>query len=140
VGLRTASKLNTPSTVDRRKWRRYEVNWPFSIEGIDKNGQAFWANGSLCDISARGSSGYCFDPPDVGTRVVVSIKVPFKGDKWIRYLADIIRVEQAQSRTLIALKFESTRPVFYSRNGKKTVLKKSKENAAQLRSKSLVTA
>src|SRR5215216_2849958 len=94
--LNSASKTNTPAPGDRRKWRRYEVKWPFQIEGVDRDGHVFWTSGTLHDISARGSSGYCFDPPEIGTRVVVSIKVPIKGEKWIRYLAEIIRAEDGQ--------------------------------------------
>jgi hypothetical protein len=117
------------------------VKWPFQIEGVDRHGHAFWANGVLQDISARGSSGYCFDPPELGTRVMVSIKVPFKGERYIRYLAEIIRVEEGQSRTFIALKFESTRPIFYTQDAKNNaVLNKPDDTKARLVSEMIFTA
>lgn len=105
--------------MNRRKWQRYEVNWPFQIEGVDRDGKVFWTDGYLRDISARGSSGHCFCPPDAGTRIVISIRIPFKGEQWMRYLAEIVRVEQDEPGTFIALKFESSHPIFYSRDLKK---------------------
>ena len=71
------------------------------MEGVDRNGHVFWVNGTLHDISARGSSGHCFDPPENGTRVVISIKMPFKGDNWIRYIAEIVRIEESQAGVAI---------------------------------------
>jgi hypothetical protein len=125
------SKHSSPSSADRRKWQRYEVNWPFQIEGVDKYGHAFWADGVLHDISARGSSGYCLDPPEAGTRVVISIKMPVKGENWVRYLAEIVRVNDSQPGRFVAVKFESARPVFYTLEAKnKAVAKTSEDNTA----------
>jgi len=125
------SKFNKSSPNDRRKWQRYEVNWPFQIEGVDRQGHVFWAEGTLHDISARGTSGYCFDPPETGTRVVVSIKFPIKGEKWMRYLAEVVRIEDSLTATFIALKFESNPPVCYTQNARnKTKVKQSEDNIA----------
>jgi hypothetical protein len=139
--LDRVSKLNGPSLADRRKWRRYDVNWPFQIEGVDRDRHVFWADGTLHDISARGSSGYCLDPPETGTRVVVSIKIPFKGDSWIRYLAEIVRLEDSPKGTLVALKFVSNRPVFYTQESRnKSAVRLSDDNLAKFNSNVIARA
>ena len=135
------SKLSEPSPVNRRKWPRYEVDWQFQMEGVDGNGRVFWADGTLHDISARGSSGYCFDPPENGTRVVVSIRMPFESDNWIRYIAEIVRIEESEEGTLVALQFVSSRPVFYSQKAQnKAVAHSPEDNLSKLDSKVIVTA
>jgi hypothetical protein len=63
---------------------------------------------------------------------VVSIKVPFKGNKWIRYLAEIVRLEEYQPAAFIALRFESTRPVFYTQDaGNQATLNRLETNTMQ---------
>jgi len=111
------------------------------MEGVDKNGRVFWAEGTLHDISARGSSGYCIDPPEHGTRVVVSIRIPFKSDSWIRYIAEIVRIEASQAGTLVALQFISNRPVFYSQEAKnKSIVHSQEESMAKFNLKVILTA
>src|SRR5687768_9112634 len=77
---------------DRRRWKRYPVDWPFLITGVTAAGKAFESEGTLFDISARGSLGRCKDPPQEGMRLEIYITIPFGTGKWIKYSARVVRV------------------------------------------------
>jgi PilZ domain len=110
--LSTGSEGNLP---DRRLTHRYQVDWPFRVKGTDPTGLGILNTGKLRDISARGAFGYIGRPLVVGMKMEVSIRLPVKEERWIKYSAEIIRVEPLGSRTGVAFKFNTSRPMFYSR-------------------------
>jgi hypothetical protein len=110
--LSTGSEGNLP---DRRRMHRYQVDWPFRVKGTDPTGLGILNTGKLRDISARGAFGYIGRPLAVGMKMEVLIKLPVKEERWIKYSAEIIRVERTSTQTGVAMKFDTSQPMFYSR-------------------------
>jgi hypothetical protein len=110
--LGTGSEGNLP---DRRQMHRYQVDWPFRVKGTDPSGLGILNTGKLRDISTRGAFGYINRLLAVGMKIEVLIKLPLKEERWIKYSAEVIRVEQLGSQTGVALKFDTSRPSFYSK-------------------------
>lgn len=48
----------------------------------------------------------------VGMKLDVYIRLPFKGKKWMKYSAHMIRIEEGDAHFLGAVKFEGARPEF----------------------------
>jgi hypothetical protein len=97
--------------ADRRRWKRYPVDWPFYITGVSAEGKPFESEGTLCNLSARGSLGRCKDPLPVGMRLEVYITIPFGTGKRLKYSALVVRVESGPNPS-VALMFDTARPVF----------------------------
>ena len=93
---------------ERRRWTRYKVDWPFLVKRIGGNRVL---KGVLHDVSARGLFGYTGIPIPLGTSVEISIRFPLGQGSWLRYSAEVIRVEGQDARLGIALKLESPRPL-----------------------------
>jgi PilZ domain len=110
--LSTGSEGNLP---DRRRMHRYQVDWPFRVKGTDPTGLGILNTGKLRDISARGAFGYIGRPLAVGMKMEVLIKLPVKEERWIKYSAEIMRVERIGTQTGVAMKFDTSQPMFYSR-------------------------
>ena len=87
------------------------MDWPFLITGVSAAGEAFESEGTLCNLSARGSFGLCKEPPPEGMRLEIAITLPFGTGKRIRYSAQVVRVERG-SATAVALMFDTARPIF----------------------------
>ncbi|HVG18400.1 MAG TPA: PilZ domain-containing protein [Blastocatellia bacterium] len=110
--LSTGSEGNLP---DRRRMHRYQVDWPFRVKGTDPTGLGILNTGKLRDISSRGAFGYIGRLLAVGMKIEVLIRLPLKEERWIKYSAEIVRVEQLGSQTGVGLKFDTSRPMFYSK-------------------------
>jgi hypothetical protein len=110
--LSTGSEGNLP---DRRRMHRYQVDWSFRVKGTDPTGLGILNTGKLRDISPRGAFGYIGRPLAVGMKMEVLIRLPIKEERWLKYSAEIIRVEQLGSQTGVAFKFDTSRPMFHSR-------------------------
>lgn len=100
---------------DQRRMHRYQVDWPFRVKGTDPSGLGILNTGKLRDISPRGAFGYIGRLLAVGMKIEVSIRLPLKEERWIKYSAEVIRVEHLGSQTGVALKFDTSVPVFYSK-------------------------
>jgi hypothetical protein len=94
---------------------RYQVDWPFRVKGTDPSGLGILNTGVLSNISSRGAFGYIGRALAVGVRMEISIRLPLREERWIKYSAEIVRVEQAGSRIGVAFKFDTSRPAFYPR-------------------------
>jgi hypothetical protein len=92
---------------------RHQVDWPFRMKGTDPTGLGFFNTGRLRDISSRGAYGYTIRPVAVGLRMEVLIRLPVKEERWLKYWAEVIRVEQAGSEIGVAFKFDTAQPMFY---------------------------
>ena len=82
------------------------------MTGVSATGEAFESEGTLCNISARGSLGLCKDPPREGMRLEVYISIPFGTGRRIKYPAQVVRVEGGPDNAAVALMFDTARPIF----------------------------
>jgi hypothetical protein len=62
-----------------------------------------------------GSSGACFILSRcvrLGEKLELQIKMPFKKKSWMKYFAEVLRVEKKSADVAIAVTFSTARPVF----------------------------
>jgi hypothetical protein len=97
---------------ERRTGRRFHVQWPARIGGVTGAGESFDEPGALKNISSGGAFLYITSPVEVGAKLDVFIKVPFRGEEWMLYRAEVLRVECSASQFGVALKFFSFKPEF----------------------------
>jgi PilZ domain len=99
-------------SAERRVARRYQVGWDVAVKGTDQSGMGFDDAGILEDLSSGGAFLYLSRRVQLGARVELRIKVPFKKNNWMKYSAEVVRVKKATGNTGIALRFDTARPVF----------------------------
>jgi hypothetical protein len=97
---------------ERRSAHRFELRWPVRINGVESAGLPFEATGTVENISSRGALVYIERSPQVGSQLNVSIKVPFKRERWMQYTAEVMRVEDKDDRTEVAIRFSDPKPGF----------------------------
>jgi hypothetical protein len=93
---------------ERRQWPRYKIDWAFRIEGAGESTET----GKVINISARGALLRIARKLDVGTRISLSIRLPSPADAWMRFSAQVVRVEEAPTGVDIALRFDTSQPAF----------------------------
>jgi hypothetical protein len=86
------------------------VDWPIKVEGGDAE-RLISGEGRLLNISSGGALVDLAGPIRQGMRLDVYIKLPFKKDNWMKYTAEVLRVEEGELRRA-AVKFEGPRPRF----------------------------
>lgn len=96
--------------TERRTGKRFAVDWPIKVEGDDGK-RVISGEGRLLNISSGGALFDLAGPVCKGMRLDVYIKLPFKKDNWMKYTAEVLRVEDGESRRT-AVKFEGPRPHF----------------------------
>ena len=96
--------------IERRTGKRFDVNWPIKVEGGD-GGRAIRGEGRLLNISTGGALVDLAAPIRQGMRLDVYIKLPFKKDNWMKYVAEVLRVEDGHT-CRAAVRFEGPRPSF----------------------------
>lgn len=97
---------------ERRKARRFNAAWEVSVRGADPSGSSFSETGTLENLSSTGAFLFLTRKFEVGERVDVLIKVPFKRENWMKYSAEIVRVEAAPPRVGVGMRFDTPRPAF----------------------------
>ncbi len=97
---------------ERRDARRYQVGWDVAVKGTDQSGTGFDEAGILEDLSSAGAFLYLPRRVQLGARLEVRIKVPFKKNNWMKYSAEVVRVKKATGNTGVAVRFDTARPVF----------------------------
>jgi hypothetical protein len=103
------------AVLERRRARRFQVNWEVAVKGEDLSGLNFDEAGVLENLSSSGAFVYLTSAPKLGAKLDVWIKVPFKKDNWMKYSAEVLRVESISDRTGVAMKFDSSRPNFVAK-------------------------
>ena len=93
--------------IERRRAKRFQVDWQIRVEGTGHGGRSFIETGALRNISSSGALLSLRVPLPEGTRLDVYIKLPMQ--KWMRYPARVVRIEQD---TAAAVRFDSARPDF----------------------------
>ena len=96
--------------IERRTGKRFAVNWPIKVEGRDGK-RVINGEGRLLNLSSGGALFDLAGPVRKGMRLDVYIKLPFKKENWMKYTAEVLRVEGGESRRA-AVKFEGPRPTF----------------------------
>ena len=99
-------------TEERRCGRRFEVGWELAVRGKDPRGKDFDEAGRLENLSSGGAYFYFQKRLKAGARIDLRIKVPFKNNIWMKYAAQVVRLEQSGEGVGVAVKFNTPRPVF----------------------------
>lgn len=98
--------------LERRRARRFRVGWDINVKGTDDAGLSFDEAGVLENLSSTGVFFYLTRPLRIGTKLEVSIKIPFRRENWMKYSAEVVRIESGTRRIGIAMKFDAIRPDF----------------------------
>lgn len=102
----------TPNDAERRKARRFQVSWDVAVKGTDQAGSSFDEAGTLENLSSLGAFLYLPRRVNIGERLELRIKVPFKRNNWMKYTAEVVRLKRASGRSGIGVKFDTPVPVF----------------------------
>jgi hypothetical protein len=100
---------------ERRNSQRFQLNWDVAVNGTDKSGSCFDEAGSLENLSSIGAFVYLPKSVDLGQRLELQIKIPFRMDNWMRYTAEVVRLEYASTRVGVGMRFDTAVPVFVDR-------------------------
>ena len=100
--------------IERRRARRFAVGWPVKVEGSDAAGQNFEETGRLQNLSSAGALISIARLLQTGSKLDVLIKIPLKKDSWMKYSAEVIRVETSKPDSSVAIRFFTFRPNFVS--------------------------
>jgi PilZ domain-containing protein len=111
----TESVISGWATVERRRARRFTVNWEVVIKGKDALGYKLREIGSLKNLSSRGALLSIPRQLRVGMRLELWIQVPSGPDRWIAYSAEVVRIHHSRSEFGTATKFLSVRPRLHSK-------------------------
>jgi hypothetical protein len=98
--------------LERRRARRFQVEWDVVVRGKDLVGDPFDDAGSLVNLSSRGALVFLRRNLGLGSKVDLEIKLPFDGERSMRYSAEIVRVEASSPNAGIAMRFGRVRPRF----------------------------
>ena len=98
--------------TERRKGKRFTVDWPVRVESKQGGGGSFKQAGVLQNISSGGAMLCLANPIAEGSKLDVFIMLPFKGKKWMKYSAHVVRIEESGPEFGAAVKFEGARPDF----------------------------
>jgi c-di-GMP-binding flagellar brake protein YcgR len=100
---------------ERRSATRFDVRWNAAIKTSDQAGNDSYEAGTLENLSSFGAFLYFENPRALGEKIRVEIRIPFRRDNWISYNAEVVRLEQHQNTTGIAVRFDTARPQFFQR-------------------------
>lgn len=98
--------------LERRKTRRFNAEWDITVKGIDSVGQSFDESSAVENLSSSGVFLFMTNPVSVGAKLDVWIRIPFKRENWMKYSAEVVRVEKRDPKLGVAMKFDTARPIF----------------------------
>jgi PilZ domain len=98
---------NNSRRTERRTARRFQVAWEVKVTGTE-----FQESGTLANLSSTGAFFHLPNRPELGARLEIDIKVPFKKKNRMTYAAKVVRVEHSEVGAGVAVKFDNVRPVF----------------------------
>jgi hypothetical protein len=98
--------------IERRRAKRFQVDWQIRVELTGGTGSTVVETGALRNISSSGALLALTKPLTKGTRLDVYIKLPLQGKKWMKYPARVVRIERGNAAAAVAIKFDSVRPNF----------------------------
>lgn len=95
--------------IERRTGKRFNVDWPVRIESASGT-QVVTSSGALRNISSGGASMIFTGEVCAGMRVDLYIKLPSKNENWMKYTAEILRIQPGDNSA--AVRFDGPRPHF----------------------------
>ena len=102
------------AVLERRKARRFTVDWDVVLKGKDELGSGLQELGSLRDLSSRGAFLSVPRRLKVGMRLELWIRMPSEPERWMIYGAEIVRIDQGLVMMGAAARFLSARPRIHS--------------------------
>ncbi|HMG32830.1 MAG TPA: PilZ domain-containing protein [Blastocatellia bacterium] len=106
----TAKVVSATPVHERRKARRFAVDWNVVIKGHDGLGYQIEENAVLENLSSRGAFLYLKKRLTTGQRIKLWIRVPNEDERWMLYVADVVRIEEGRGRFGTAVRFSKIRP------------------------------
>lgn len=98
--------------IERRRAKRFQVDWQIRVEGIDGSDVSFVESGVLRNLSSTGALLSLKNALPAGTQLDVYIQLPLKGKSWMKYPARVVRIELGDATAAAAVRFDSARPDF----------------------------
>jgi hypothetical protein len=83
-----------------------------AVKGTDQTGIGFDEAGILEDLSSIGAFLYLARRVQLGAKLELRIRVPFKTNNWMKYSAEVVRVKKTTGNTGVAVRFDTARPTF----------------------------
>lgn len=97
--------------IEKRKARRFKVEWNATIRGKDHQGGSFNDVAKLANLSSHGAFLYLNRQVRIGMKLDLSIKLPFDPERWMNYSVEVVRTEDEGRRVCVAVKFTNIRPM-----------------------------
>jgi hypothetical protein len=98
--------------IERRNSRRFVVDWAVKVDGTS-DGIAFIEAGVVKNISSNGALLSFNRRLEVGSHLDVFIQLPMKKTNWMKYSAEVLRVESLPGEgTMTAVRFSGATPEF----------------------------
>lgn len=101
--------------TERRNAQRFELDWDVAVKGTDQWCMTFDELGTLGNLSSFGAFVFLPRRVNLGERLEIQIRIPSKRNNWMRYTAEVVRLEPANVRAGIGVRFETAVPVFVIR-------------------------
>lgn len=90
------------------------MKWQATIKGSDSSGTSFGEEGFIENLSSTGAFLYLNRTMAVGSKIDLAIRLPFIKENWMKYSAEVVRIESVPQKIGIAIKFDTIRPTFIS--------------------------
>ena len=97
---------------NRRHYRRFRLNWPVVIKGVDRFDKAFQEICFLKNLSPAGACLSLSGSLSVGARIEMDVHTPLSRKRWLRYVGKVIHLANQAEAQVIGIRFESARPTF----------------------------
>ena len=97
--------------IERRNGKRFQADWPIKVTTKTDDGEIS-GEGRLSNISSGGALVVLPHPLRKGMELEVYIKLPFKQSNWMKYSAEVVRVESRNPGCVAAVKFAGAKPQF----------------------------
>lgn len=106
----TETVTSEGAATERRRARRFTVDWNVVVRQKDERGSNVDELGTLRNLSSRGASLSLQRNLRVGTRLELWIQMPSERERWIAYPAEIVRIDVGRCEVGTATKFLTPRP------------------------------
>jgi hypothetical protein len=98
--------------TDRRISQRFSFGWDAVIRRSDKSGRICNDAGKLRNLSSGGAYVVLAHRLNVGDKIEICIKLPLKGENWVKYAGRVVRLKERDAELGAAVRFERFRPEF----------------------------
>ena len=99
---------------ERRTSVRRSLKWEATVKGNDSSGTSFGEEGVIENLSSTGAFLYLSRDIAIGSKIDLTIRLPFQKENWMKYSALVVRIETISQKTGVGIKFETIRPTFIS--------------------------